>query len=250
MNLATARGAVHRNSECQNRRPLAGGPPVRRRARVLPNSFGAAYERISRATSPDHVVAGSAEDVGDRLARSRPLVARRPPALPTGRSSSARRGEAPPEELETWLPLDAAIRFHAAIRLVRLALAPERSTILESPYAAFTHFHPYLALRETERVVVAAPPPQAPHPARPQEPTATSSPPPGVAPRSFSPSPTRVWCVQCSTASNPICPTTPRAHYTKPGRPAKRRSSRPPARRGSRRRNLASSVQITNEQGL
>ena len=64
--------------------------------------------------------------------------------------------EAPPEELETWLPRAAARRFYAAVQLVRFALAPMRSEILDSPQAAFAHFHPMLAFRETERVMVAA----------------------------------------------------------------------------------------------
>jgi DNA repair protein RadC len=73
------------------------------------------------------------------------------------RATSLRHlAEAPPEELATWLPRAAARRFHAAMQLARFALSPERSKTLESPSDAFAHFHPYLALRETERVVVAA----------------------------------------------------------------------------------------------
>jgi DNA repair protein RadC len=84
------------------------------------------------------------------------LGSRRKARTLLGATSLRHLAEAPPEELETWLPPKTARRFHAAIRLARFALAPERSETLDSPYAAFAHFHPYLALRETERVVVAA----------------------------------------------------------------------------------------------
>lgn len=95
-----------------------------------------------------------ARDVEEALSA---LLGSRRKAKTLLRATSLRHlAEAPPEELESWLPRVTARRFHAAVRLARFALAPERTKALDSTYAAYAHFHPYLALRETECVVVAA----------------------------------------------------------------------------------------------
>ncbi len=96
----------------------------------------------------------SARDVEEAL--SALLGSRRKARALLGATSLRHLVEAPPEELETWLPRAVARRFHAAVQLARFALSPERTESLDSIYAAYAHFHPYLALRETERFVVAA----------------------------------------------------------------------------------------------
>ena len=96
----------------------------------------------------------SARDLEDALTAL--LRSRRKAKKLLGATTLRHLAEAPPEELETWLPRSSARRFHAAILLAKFALAPARSAILDSPHAAFAHFHPQLALRETERVMVAA----------------------------------------------------------------------------------------------
>ena len=96
----------------------------------------------------------SAREVEDALAS---LLGSRPKAKTLLRATSLRHlAAASPKELETWLPGATARRFHAAVQLAKFALSPEPKEVLDSPHAAFAHFHPQLALRETERVMVAA----------------------------------------------------------------------------------------------
>ena len=95
-----------------------------------------------------------ARDIEDALTTL--LGSRRKARTLLNATSLRHLAEAPPEELETWLPRRAARRFHAAVQLARFALSPEPTELLDTPSAAFAHFHPHLALRETERVMVAA----------------------------------------------------------------------------------------------
>ena len=96
----------------------------------------------------------STREVEDALAAL--LGSRRKAKALLGATSLRNLAEAPPEELEFWLPRRVARRFHAAVRLARFALSPERAKLLNSNYAAYAHFYPYLALRETEHIMVAA----------------------------------------------------------------------------------------------
>lgn len=88
-----------------------------------------------------------------RSRRSSDRAARRASSLARQPSDTCPRR---PKQLGTWRPPREARRFHAALALAKLVLSPERTATLRTAYGAYAHFHPYLALRETERVVVAA----------------------------------------------------------------------------------------------
>lgn len=64
--------------------------------------------------------------------------------------------ESPVEELARLVPRRAAERLHAAFRVGREAVSPTQPRILTSARDVFRHLHPYLAARETERMVVVA----------------------------------------------------------------------------------------------
>ena len=60
---------------------------------------------------------------------------------------------APIEELQHFMPGRIARRFHAAVRVTKHAIAPERSTSIEVRSAAYAHVYPFFVGRETERFV-------------------------------------------------------------------------------------------------
>jgi len=63
---------------------------------------------------------------------------------------------APVEELQHFMPGRIARRFHAAVRVTKYAIAPERSASIEVLSAAYAHVYPFFAGRETERFVSVA----------------------------------------------------------------------------------------------
>jgi len=63
---------------------------------------------------------------------------------------------APVEELQHFMPARIARRFHAAVRVTKHAIAPERSASIEVLSAAYAHVYPFFAGRETERFVSVA----------------------------------------------------------------------------------------------
>ena len=60
---------------------------------------------------------------------------------------------APVEELQHFMPGRIARRFHAAVRVTKHAIAPERSASIEVRSAAYAHVYPFFVGRETERFV-------------------------------------------------------------------------------------------------
>ncbi len=63
---------------------------------------------------------------------------------------------APLDELERFLPAQAARRFYAAVRVGRHTLTPTRPPVLLTAHDVFKLVHPVLAGREAERMVVVA----------------------------------------------------------------------------------------------
>jgi DNA repair protein RadC len=57
------------------------------------------------------------------------------------------------EELKRFMPGRIARRFHAAVRVAKHAIAPERSASIELRSAAYAHVYPFFVGRETERFV-------------------------------------------------------------------------------------------------
>lgn len=72
------------------------------------------------------------------------------------RTSLRHLTDASASELQQFMPREVARRFHAAVRVARTALSPERPKVLDTPDSAWAHFYPYLAGRETERFVAIA----------------------------------------------------------------------------------------------
>ena len=58
--------------------------------------------------------------------------------------------------LAGYLPGRIARRFHAAVRVTKHAIAPERSASIETQSAGYAHVYPFFVGRETERFVSVA----------------------------------------------------------------------------------------------